>query len=96
MNDNTNLPHKDASESTPTTSKKVLGGLLQSANKASEIAGETARKSMEVGSAIARSATQASQSAVGKVQRKLGEDYYVILQENPLVNDTLSRSDLLV
>lgn len=44
---------------------------------------------------IARMTIEPAQETFGRLQRHLGEDYYVILTENPIVADTLSRSDLL-
>ncbi len=56
---------------------------------------EAARKGRQAGWQTARSAAQSTYTAVGKAQRKLGENYYDILAENPLVSNTLSRADLL-
>lgn len=41
-------------------------------------------------------ATGKTRETFGKIQRKLGENYYAILEENPLILDTLSRSKLLI
>jgi hypothetical protein len=71
----------ESSEKPNTPHHKVWGALRETLGKAGEVAGEPVR---------------ITQVAVGKIQRKLGEDYYAILEENPLVLDTLSRSDLLV
>jgi hypothetical protein len=77
----------------PNPSKQNLWGTLhQSLNKAEE----TARKGAKLGGKLAKNASQTTQAAVGKIQRKLGEDYYAIFDENPLVLDTMSRSSLLV
>ena len=38
---------------------------------------------------------QNAETAVGQLQRRLGEDYYAILSQNPLILDTLSREQLL-
>lgn len=87
----------DESFKKPKTSQQKLKGVLrQKIRKAGEVAGEVSRKGSEIGKQSARNANQATQTAVGKVQRKLGEDYYAILEENPIVLDTLSRSSLLV
>jgi len=43
----------------------------------------------------AQAAGQTAQHTVGKVQRRLGEDYYTILDENPVVLNTMSRAHLL-
>lgn len=75
---------------------KKWGTLRKTLGKAGEVAGEHVRKGAELGGQLAQNAGQATQVAVGKIQRKLGEDYYAILEENPLVLDTLSRSDLLM
>ena len=72
--------------------QKLWDTLHQTLNKA----GEAARKGTKIGGQLAQNASQATQAAVGKIQRKLGEDYYAIFEENPLVLDTLSRSSLLV
>lgn len=74
---------------------KLIGKLRETIGKAREAAGEAARKGVEIGGQIAEGAAQRTQTTVGKVQRALGEDYYAILSDNPVVLDTLSRSDLL-
>lgn len=79
-----------------TPSRNVRGTLREALGKAGEIAGETARKGAKLGGRLAQDVIQANQIAVGKIQRKLGEDYYAILEDNPLVLDSLSRSNLLV
>lgn len=86
----------ESSEKPNTPHHKVLGTLRETLGKAEEVAGETARKGARLGRQLAQNASQATQAAVGKIQRKFGEDYYAILEENPLVLDTLSRSNLLV
>jgi len=86
----------ESSENPNTPHNKVWGTLRETLGKAGEVAGETARKGVTLGGQLAQNASEATQNAVGKVQRKLGEDYYAILEENPLVLNTLSRSDLLV
>jgi hypothetical protein len=79
-----------------TPHNKVRGALRETLGKAGEIAGETVRKGTKLGGTLAQNASQTTQSTVGKIQRKFGEDYYDILEENPLVLDTLSRSNLLI
>lgn len=86
----------ESSEKPDTPRHKVWGSLRETLGKAGEVVGETARKGATLGGQIAQNASQATQDTVGKIQRKLGEDYYAILEENPLVLNTLSRSDLLV
>jgi hypothetical protein len=86
----------ESSEKPKSKQRKLWGALRQTISKAGEVAGEAARKGAEVGGQLAQYAAQTTQVAVGKVQRKLGEDYYAVLEENPLVLDTLSRSSLLV
>ncbi len=44
---------------------------------------------------IARMTIEPAQETFGRLQRRFGEDYYVILTENPIMADTLSRSALL-
>jgi hypothetical protein len=75
---------------------KERGTLRETLGKAGEIAGETLRKGTKLGGTLANNASQTTQATVGKLQRKFGEDYYAILEENPLVLDTLSRSNLLI
>jgi hypothetical protein len=77
----------------PNVSQQTLwGNLHQTLNKAGE---EALRKGTEIGQ-LAQNVGQETQATVGKIQRKLGEDYHAIFEENPLVLDTLSRSSLLV
>jgi hypothetical protein len=76
--------------------QKIWDALHQTLNKTGTVVNETARKGFEIGGQLAQNANQSAQSAIGKIQRKLGEDYYAILEENPLVLDALSKSDLLV
>ena len=86
----------ESSEKSNTPHNKVRGTLRETLGKAGEIASETARKGTKLGERLAQNAGQTTQATVGKIQRKLGEDYYAILEENPLVLDTLSRSPLLI
>lgn len=86
----------ESSEKPNAPHQKGWGALRETLGKAGEVAGEPVRKGAKLGGKLAENASQATQDAVGKIQRKLGEDYYAILEENPLVLDTLSRSDLLV
>ena len=86
----------ESSEKPNTPRHKVWGTLRETLGKAGEVAGETVRKGAKLGGQLAQTTSQETQVAVGKIQRKLGEDYYAILEENPLVLDTLSRSDLLI
>lgn len=80
----------------PAPHHKVMGALHETFGKARDVAGNTVDKGAKLGGQLAQNASQATQATVGKFQRKLGEDYYAILEENPLVLDTFSRSDLLV
>ena len=86
----------ESSEKPNAPHHKAWGTLRETLRKAGEVAGETARKGATFGGQLAQNASQATQVVVGKIQRRLGEDYYAILEENPLVVDTLSRSDLLI
>lgn len=87
----------DESSEKPNTPRHIVwGALRENLGKAREVAGEVVHKGGELGGQLAQNASQATHIAVGKIQRKLGEDYYAILEENPLVLDTLSRSTLLV
>ncbi len=91
----------DESDERPKAPKQKLWGSLRqtvtkAGKKASKAAGKATRKGAQLGGQLAQNASQKTQVAVGKVQRRLGEDYYAILEKNPLVLDTLSRSSLLV
>ena len=86
----------ESSENSNTPHHKAWDSLLNTLGKAGEVANETTRKGAKLGGQLAQNATQTTQATVGKIQRKLGEDYYAILEENPLVLDTLSRSNLLI
>lgn len=85
-----------AGQETASRKQKLWGALRQTTGKASQVTGKVVREGAKAGEQLARSAGQAAQDTVGKVQRKMGEDYYAILEENPLVRDTMSRADLLV
>lgn len=89
----------ESSEKPNTPHQKVWGALRENLGKVKEAAGEVVHKGEELSGQLvqnANNAGQAIQVAGGKIQRKFGEDYYAILEENPLILDTLSRSDLLV
>lgn len=86
----------ESSEKPNAPHHKLWGILREPLIKSGTVINETTRKGVEIGGRLTQNIVQANQVAVGKIQRKLGEDYYAILEENPLVLDTLSRSDLLV
>ena len=86
----------DSSEKPNTTHHKAWETLRKTLGKAGYVVGEPVRKSVKLGEQFAQNASQATLASVSKIQRKFGEDYYAILEENPLVLDTLSRSDLLL
>jgi hypothetical protein len=79
----------------PSVPSKVWQGIRQGVNKAGQTAVTTSKKGAQLGSQLAQTTGQTTQTAVGKVQRRLGEDYYAIMAQNPIVLDTLSRADLL-
>jgi hypothetical protein len=93
-----NRQAEDSSQGQKKTSRKakLWGALRQAARTAGQISGQAIRKGAQVGGKVARGISQTTQDTVGKVQRKLGEDYYTILAENPVVANTMSRADLLV
>ncbi len=62
----------------------VAGGLLAQGT-------ELLQQGAATGKELALKAVEKSQAAVGSVQRRLGEDYYAILKENPLIQETLLR-----
>lgn len=74
---------------------KRLAPVGQTLNKAGDMAFDLARRGAGATLDLAQKAAETSQTALGKAQRKLGEDYHAILDDNPLVRDTLSRADLL-
>jgi len=78
------------SDRSETSRAKLIGKLRQTISKVGEAAGEAARKGVEIGGQIAGAAAQGTQTAVGKMQRKLGEDYHAILSENPVVLDKVT------
>lgn len=53
------------------------------------------RGATEITERVARSGVDTAQAALGTAQRKLGEDYYVILDQSPVVQSTLARVPLL-
>jgi hypothetical protein len=74
----------------------LLGTIIQTVGQAGDAASDVARKGSQIGEQLAQSAVQTTQTAISYLQRTLGEDYYAILAENPLILDTLSRSNLLM
>lgn len=64
-------------------------------DQAADSAGALANKGTQTGSKLLRKTRDTTQTAVAQLQRKLGEDYYAILEQNPLVTNTLSRTALL-
>jgi len=80
------------SEKPEASQQKLLTALRQTISKA----GESFRKGAQISGQSIQDTIQTTRAAAGTVRRKLGEDYYAILDENPLVLDTFSRSDLLI
>ncbi len=93
MTNETNEPPKSPSE--PNSSNRFRG-LRTHLKKAGENASETAGKVAKAGGSWLRTTGQQTQTAVSNLPNKLGEDYTFILEQNPLVIDTLSRQGLLV
>lgn len=90
------VEHKPDEPKPSSRQGRLWSALRQTVSKAGDTAGEAVSKGKQIGGQFAQSAISTAQNTVGKVQRKLGEDYYAILLENPLVLDTLSRSKLLI
>lgn len=76
---------------------RVVGvdGDASSERRGVKRAGETAVSASKKGSQLGNQLKQNAETAVGHLQRHLGEDYYAILSQNPLVLETLSRQELL-
>ncbi|MCA9955367.1 MAG: hypothetical protein KC434_11645 [Anaerolineales bacterium] len=70
---------------------KLRQSLRRGVKRAGETADSTTQKTVKLGNQLMQNAG----TAVGHLQRHLGEDYYAILAQNPLVLDTLSREALL-
>lgn len=85
----------DANIEQPSEPGKKWPGIRRGVKSARQTVVTSSKKGAKLGSQLAQSTGQATQTAVGKVQRRLGEDYYEILARNPIVLDTLSRADLL-
>lgn len=75
----------------PSNMDKLRKGWQRGIKIAGETAVSTTQKTAQLGSQMKQNA----ETAVGHIQRRLGEDYYAILSQNPLVLDTLSREKLL-
>ncbi|MAT98220.1 MAG: hypothetical protein CL608_13830 [Anaerolineaceae bacterium] len=73
----------------------ALRKLRQSVRRGVKRAGETAVSTSKKTVQLRNQLKQNAGTAVGQLQRRLGEDYYAILGQNPLVLDTLSREALL-
>ncbi len=74
---------------------KIWKGIRRGVNKAGNTAVSTTQKGKVLGIQLAQTTGQTTQTAMGRMQRHLGEDYYDILTQNPIVLDTLSRTELL-
>ncbi len=72
-----------------------LNKLRKGWQRGKKIAGETAVSTTQKTAQLGGQLKQNAETAVGNLQRHLGEDYYAILSQNPLVLDTLSREGLL-
>jgi hypothetical protein len=86
---------QDVPDDGPTRDRSIWETLRRGVNKAGEYTSSAARKGAEAGGELIHSASQTTQDSIGRIRRSLGEDYYAILDENPLVRETLSRSTLL-
>lgn len=69
-----------ADQDTTSQGRKTKGVVHRVIGKTSQVTGKAITQAREI---------------AGKIQRKLGEDYYTILEENLIIKDTLSRADLL-
>ena len=93
MTNETNEPSESSSENPkPPNRFHGLGKRLQ---QAGESASEAAGKGAKVGGSWLRTTGQQTQTAVANLPSKLGENYTLILEQNPLVTSTLARQDLL-
>jgi hypothetical protein len=52
-------------------------------------------KTLEILTRPLQNTKQYAVNILGRIQRKLGENYFAILEENPVIINTLSRTDLL-
>lgn len=93
-NDPNHAGQRESEGKTPKQTK-LWSVLRRAADQAGQVSGETIRKGVEVSGQMARTVGETAQDTVGKVQRRLGEDYYTILAENPIVERTMSQADLL-
>lgn len=80
---------------TPKT-KKAWRKFRQAANIVGDISSQALKRGGESGRSAASVVGQTVQDTSGRVQRKLGEDYYGVIETNPLILDTMSRKDMLV
>lgn len=93
MSNETNEPPESSSE---LDSSSRFRGLHKQLKEAGDNASEAAGKRVKAGGSWLRTTGQQTQTAVTNLPNRLGEDYTSILEQNPLVIDTLSRQDLLV
>ncbi len=94
MTNKTNQPPEKPSEK-PNPPKR-LHGLRKRLQKAGANASEAAGKRARAGGSWLHTTGQQTQTAVSNLPSKLGEDYTLILEQNPLVTDTLARQELLI
>ena len=76
--------------------QKLWASLHQTIAKVNETASAYSQQGADASSRLVQTARHTTQAKLGTIQRKLGEDYYAILNKTPLVLDTLSRSELLI
>ncbi|MCA9874646.1 MAG: hypothetical protein KC441_13345 [Anaerolineales bacterium] len=93
MNNETNEPSENPSEKGNSSNR--FHGLGKRRHQAGENASDAVGKGVKVGGRWLRITGHQTQTAVANIPAKLGEDYALILAQNPLVTGTLARQDLL-
>lgn len=81
-------------DNTPKT-KKAWQKFRQTTNIAGEISSQALKRGVESGKSAASVVGQTMQDTTGRVQRKMGEDYFGVIETNPIILDTMSRTDML-
>ena len=86
-------PNSD--DSSDSRSRRIFNRVRSATGAARDAAENVAQESAERATGYARRGGQQIQDGLETIQRRVGEDYALILVENPVVKDTMNRADLL-
>ncbi|MCH8309637.1 MAG: polyhydroxyalkanoic acid system family protein, partial [Chloroflexi bacterium] len=85
----------NSNDSSDSRSRRIFNRVRSATGAARDAAENVAQESAERATGYARRGGQQIQDGLETIQRRVGEDYALILAENPVVKDTMNRADLL-